>query len=337
MPRRIIKGSLAALGILLLILDARTALTGASEGVALCLQTVIPSLLPFFILSILLTASLTGVRMPILRPIERLCGIPEGGGSLLLVGLLGGYPVGAQCVAQAYQNGQLDAGNARRLLGFCSNAGPAFLFGMVAGKFSHAWMGWALWGIHILSAITVGTILPGRQRANVELKPGPDVSMETALKKAITVMTGVCGWVILLRVIIAFLDRWFLWLLSDEMRTVFCGLLELANGCCDLEVITNPGLRFVVAAGILGFGGISVLMQTMSVTAQLGLGQYLPGRLLHCMISVLLAFLCQRSSLPAGENLAVSVWLLLPIFGLLIAIFLRKGKIKSRNLSAVGV
>ena len=46
---------------LALILDGRTAIDGARQGIELCLRTVIPSLFPFFVLSILLTSSLLGM------------------------------------------------------------------------------------------------------------------------------------------------------------------------------------------------------------------------------------------------------------------------------------
>lgn len=42
-----IKGLPVALGMLLLVLDSKTALLGAKEGVMLCLSSVIPALLPF--------------------------------------------------------------------------------------------------------------------------------------------------------------------------------------------------------------------------------------------------------------------------------------------------
>ena len=94
-------GIVAAIGISLLILDSKTALAGAQSGVELCIRTVIPSLFPFFLFSILLTTSLMGRRIRILRPLCRLCRIPEGAESILIAGCLGGYPVGAQCVSQA--------------------------------------------------------------------------------------------------------------------------------------------------------------------------------------------------------------------------------------------
>ena len=128
----------AASAMAILILDGKTAITGAQDGIALCLQTVIPSLFPFILLSILLTNTLLGHAIPLLRPLGRLFHLPSGSESLLICAFLGGYPVGAQTVSSLFQNGQLPRSTADRMLTFCNNAGPAFLFGMTAAK-AAAW------------------------------------------------------------------------------------------------------------------------------------------------------------------------------------------------------
>ena len=91
----------SALGMLVLILDAKTALSGAAAGVELCIRTVIPSLFPFFFLSVMLTATLVGRALPPLRWLGRLLRLPEGAECIYITGLLGGYPVGAQNIAVA--------------------------------------------------------------------------------------------------------------------------------------------------------------------------------------------------------------------------------------------
>ena len=149
MGRRILRGSLAGIGILLLILDSRTALTGAKEAIDLCISSVIPSIFPFLVLSGILTPAICGLNVPILRPLSRILGIPAGSEGIFLTGILGGYPTGAQAVHQAWQRGQLNKEDAQRMLAFCSNSGPSFLFGILGAKFPVFWMLWALWGIHI--------------------------------------------------------------------------------------------------------------------------------------------------------------------------------------------
>ena len=325
-----ITGIAAAIGIALLILDSKSALAGAQSGVELCIRTVIPSLFPFFLFSILLTTSLVGHRIPFLRPIRRLCQIPEGAESLLIAGFLGGYPVGAQCVSQAFASGQLTHADARRLLAFCSHCGPAFLFGMAATLFSEWWAPWALWGIHIVSALCVGALIPGKA-GSCSMQIRATLSPVQALNRSVRIMAGVCGWVVIFRVLITFLDRWIFWYLPAEAQTALIGLLELSNGCLALYRIEDISLRFILCAGFLGFGGLCVTMQTHSVvTNGLDSSLYFPGKVLHCCISLIFAGLVQGCRVP--------MLLIIPLLiGVPCALFLRKIQKRGGNLQTVGV
>lgn len=337
MKRRLATAALSALGMLMLILDSKTALSGAADGVALCIRVAVPSLLPFFVLSMMLTSSLSGTSSKFFRPIGRLCGIPAGSESLLLVGFLGGYPAGAQNVTNAWKEGLISKETAQRMLGFCSNAGPAFIFGIVAVQFDGWWIPWALWGIHIASSLAVGAVLPGKEMGAVARKAAP-ISIQTALKRSLSVMATVCGWIILFRVLMAFLDRWVLFFLSENARTLVMGALELTIGCTELSAIGNVGLRFVTVSGFLAFGGLCVTMQTVSATEKLGLGAYLPGKLLQTVISIALAFAVQFA-FPAVERMEIppAFMAMLPVLLAVFAIWLRESEKRGRIPGPVGV
>lgn len=335
--KRPLAGIAAALGMLALILDARTAAAGAAEGIRLCIQVVIPSLFPFFVLSSLLTGSLTGRPLSVLRPVGRLCGIPEGAEGLLLAGALGGYPVGAQGIAQAYGAGALHREDARRMLGFCCNAGPAFLFGMGASLFDRPELPVILWAIHLLSAVLVGMVLPGKSQGRTSPPSAKAPTLAQAVPQSIMAMAGVCGWVVLTRVMLAFLDRWCLWLLPPLGKTLVYGLLEITNGFAALPQTTPEGLRFVLCSVFLALGGICVAMQTGSVTARQGLstGAYLPGKLLQAAFSLCLAGMAQYFLFAPAQRLPFPVWL--PVFPLFAAGILPRRKKSSSIPRPIGV
>lgn len=279
----------AAAAMLVLILDGRTALSGASDGISICLNTLIPSLFPFFLLSILLTGSLSGQEIPILYPVAKLCRIPKGAESLLAIGLVGGYPVGAQNVALLHRAGQLSDDQASRMIAFCNNAGPSFIFGILGCMFSSPVIPWVLWAIHIGSALLVGMMLPG-ERSSTSVSSFPrKICLTDALAKSLRTMGLVCGWVVLMRMTIAFLQRWFLWMLPLSMQIAAGGILELANGCIQLDCISCEGLRFILASAFLALGGICVMLQTASVASGISMSLYFPGKLLQGVISVLLS------------------------------------------------
>lgn len=321
----------SALAMVLLILDSKTALSGAADGLDLCMRVVIPSLFPFFFISTLLSSSLIGRHVPFLCALGRLCGIPQGAESLLLTGFLGGYPAGAQCVAQANQVGQLSDTDARRMLGFCSNAGPAFLFGMAGRLFHRTGAVWTLWIIHILSALLIGVLLPEKSISQTKITSSRPVSASQAMTRAIKAMASVCGWVVLFRVILTVAQRWVLWLLPESLRVTVSGVLELSNGVIALFSISNPGQRFVLCSVFLAFGGLCVLMQTLSVTGHLGLGSYLSGKLIQSCLSFLLSSFAQLLLFPADTRWNIPLWVLAAALCFLLAAGILLRKLKNRG------
>ena len=278
-------GIAALLGMGILILDSKTALTGAREAVQLCIQSLIPSLFPFFVLSSLLTNAFLGASPSLLRPVGRLLQIPQGCEAILIPAFLGGYPAGAQCIGQAYNQGNISKASARRLLLFCNNAGPSFLFGVLGPIFPQQWMLWVLWALQIAGALLCAWIFPGDQdKGCVPAKT--KVSLTECLSASVRVMGSVCGWVVLFRVLIAFGKRWVLWILPSNMQVAIMGLLELSNGCYALLSVPDVRMRFLICAGILSFGGICVAMQTSSVIGPLPVLPYLGSKLLQCLFSL---------------------------------------------------
>ncbi len=333
--RRVIIGVFAAAGMLVLIMDAQTALGGAAEGVILCVRSVIPSLLPFFVLSTLLTGSLSGQQVPGLSALGRLCAMPAGSESILISGLLGGYPAGAQAVCESYRTGQLSPNTAQRMLGFCNNAGPSFIFGMVAGRFHSSAVGWWLWGIQIASCILTAIILPGKCSTQAVVSSAKPVTVPGALQGALRAMALVCGWVILFRVLIAVLNRWVMWLLPTSLQAAIAGLLELTNGCFQLPQIEQEAVRFLLASAMLSFGGICVAMQTASVAGSLGLGMYLPGKCLQTAIALALAAII--SPIIFGVQVQWTVLLIAVLFVAGFSVFLWKSENNGSIPMAIGV
>lgn len=331
-------GFFAAVGILVLIFDGQTALEGARQGIDLCTRIVIPSLFPFFLLSCILTSALFGTSFPPLRLLGRLCHVPPGSESLLIPGFLGGYPVGAQTVSNAYHSGQLTKYQANRLLSFCSNAGPAFLFGMVSAYFPGIAYPFLLWLIQLISAVAVSIILPFRRESDIHHVHTPAFSLSDMMKRTLIAMATVCGWVVTFRILICFLDKWCLWMLPKEINTVISGILELTNGCTQLDQIEHIGLRFIVCSGIVSFGGLCVTLQTASVIGTLSLKSYFSGKLLQTIISIILSFLfqmtfSQEKRVPGAMPIAAVCIESLSVF----LLFRMKMRKNSSNPAALGV
>ncbi len=259
---------------------------GAREGIQLCLHAVIPALFPFFVVSAYLNGQLSDRNFAVLRPIEKICGMPANSGSIFLLGLIGGYPVGAQSIAQWHENGAISTQDANRLLGFCNNAGPAFIFGILSAFFPSQWDLWALWLIQIMSAFFTAMILPRRQTFACKNRDTAPVPFTQALERSVRSILLVCGWVIVFRIIISFYPSY-----PRYIKILLCGITELTNGCMQLNEIASAELRFIAASVFLTFGGFCVHMQSVCAAKDLRLSSYITGKLIQTIISAILAIL----------------------------------------------
>ena len=266
-------GCLAALG--LLLARSAEAAQAVRDGLALCAGSVIPALFPFLAVSGLLTALDAGAS-PALGPLARLLGCSRAGARAFLLGLTGSYPVGARTVAQLYRRGGISRREACRLLLFSNNCGPAFILGVAGlGCFGSLRAGVLLWGVHILAALVIALVLP---------RPALVPALIAAVRDAAGTMVYICGFVVFFLVLLRVMGR-----VTGLSHPVLSGAVELTQG-----ILALPHTRrgFVWAAGLLGWGGLSVHGQSAAVLSgtDLPMGPYLAAKAAHAAVSVLLAW-----------------------------------------------
>lgn len=281
-------------------------------AVELCLSLILPSLFPFFVLSVLLNRlGLPGYLGRLLTPLaSRVYGVTGAGASALLIGLTGGYPLGAAYIADMERSGAITTREGERLLAFCNNSGPAFIIGAVgAGAFGSGKAGLLLYLCHVLSAMLTGLFF----RQKDYFREIPPLQLDTvyisqalpeAVKQAMGALLNVCGFVMCFTVLVGLLDAGGAFsLLCGRLSAVFglelqfthaalTGVLELGSAAGALRGLSPTPLNMALAAGILGWGGISVHFQTLAVLAgsKIKGALHFAGRLISASIGMVLAY-----------------------------------------------
>ena len=277
-----------------LLLAPQAAASGALQGLRACAARVIPALLPFFVVSRMLTA------LPLPTPGRRadrlfraLFGVRAACLPALLTGLLGGYPAGAAAVTELYRAGALSKAEAERALCFCNNSGPGFFAGLIgAAVLGDVRRGLILYGLHALSALLTGLLLPGS---------APPAALRTARREKPQLpslvpeaVQGSCAALLQVSGRAAGLTA----LLPNRLaEALACGALELSSG---ILLLSGPGAEAACAL-LMGWGGLCVHFQAMSLWQTAGLRPhgYFSAKLLHGLLSAVLALACFAPS-PAA-------------------------------------
>lgn len=279
-----------------LLAASETAAQAVREGLALCGGSVIPALFPFLVVSRLFVATGSAAALgQLLAPLtRRMLGVSGPGGTAVLLGLLGGYPVGAQTAGELARTGAVSRQEGQRLLLFCNNCGPAFILGVAGlGCFGSLRAGGLLWAVHVLAALGIVLVLPrrplppGRDAAGVR-PPAFAAAFVRSVRDAAGAMVQICGFVVFFLAALRLTAR-----LTGLSHPLLSGAVELTQGILALPA-TPTG--FVWAAALLGWGGLSVHGQSAAVLSgtDLPLGPYLAAKAAQAALSALLAWPVSR-------------------------------------------
>lgn len=307
-----------------LIIFSKSNIQAVKNALSIWVNNVIPSLFPFFIATELLNNTnipriIGNMFNKIMRPLFNVPGI---GAYALFMGIISGYPVGAKIVTNFRNENLCTKEEAERLITFTNNSGPLFILGTVGiTLFYDSAIGLLLLFTHILACISVGIIFRF-WKINIKEKRTTDTlstnvtfnSLGEILSKsilsAINSVVLIGGFIVLFGIIFSILQKTHTLnfikliliplfnLLSIDTKfivPILTGILELTNGVSAISAIAskNLGINIISCAFLLGFGGISIMLQVLSITSKsdISIKPYILGKLLHGTLAAFYTFL----------------------------------------------
>ena len=253
-------------------------LSYASMGLNLWLEKMIPSLLPFMILSGIvirlgLTETIASLLYPVIRPVFR---VRKNVCYCMMLGFLCGFPMGARVVSDLYSRGQLTKEESSYLLAFCNNIGPvyycSFVLPLLQRELTLPYL-FGMYGIPLLYGIflrytryrDLNTLLNAKEavgalqacsRGDLIVRRGERVLAETeqSVSAAIRNMLTLGGYMILFNLL-----NLIPHVLSGRQCALLSPLFEITGG---LSLLQSQAPLYSLL--VLSFGGFSCIAQTYS-------------------------------------------------------------------------
>ncbi len=305
--KRLFAGLLGLGAIAALFINAPAAAQGMAEGLRLCTQVLLPSLLPFMIVVSFLSLS-GGLLLPakLLSPLFRLLRLPDALCDVWLASFLGGYPTGAHTLATLTQQGLLPREQAGKMLRCCVNPGPAFLVLAIGqSMLGSRPIGELLLLSQVLSSLLLCALLcRGGARNGVSIAPAKRLdslsdAFVCAVSGASSAMLTVFAFVLAFSVVFSLLD------VFDPRLKPLAAVLEVTLGCAAAAGLGGK-TGLLLTAFFVGFGGFSVGFQVLSLARQAAIPTkgFWPARLLGGLLNAGVFGLLLRFNKTAVATLA---------------------------------
>ena len=272
---RSIKKELSAVALLLLTLFFGVFLSRESgeyikDGMRLAVECVIPTSLPFMIISDLYICYGKPENIRLIKVcLERFLSIPINGLAPFICGNIGGFPIGAKMVADAYVLGRLTKEEAERLISLCNNPSCAFIIGGVGlGIYKDLHIGFLL-----LISIYLSTVLccivtkPNRDKMHLSSESlEQKYNFVESVKKSGTSCISIISFISIFSLINKTIGKY---VKSPILIYAFSAVLEVTNAVKIFAFSKDIPFEFSIflSAFSLGFGGVCVGLQSTVFTS----------------------------------------------------------------------
>lgn len=278
---------------------------GAKSGLLLWFQIVLPTLLPFLIISSLLlnTPAIHYLVLATSPAFCRLFGVSSYGSFAVLCGFLCGYPMGGKVTSDLLDTGKISISEAGYLLSFCNNTSPMFIISYVMHQnLNAAHLIIPALCILFLSPVLCSFIFRLFYQKSKEIiipsykstisnppLPKPDL-MDECILKSFETITKIGGYIILFSIVFQLVSS--LPIHHSILNNLFVPFLEITNGVLTIsESLISFQDKFIITLALVSFGGWCSIAQTRCIIAKSGipLFPYIIEKLITSAVTSLLA------------------------------------------------
>lgn len=284
------------------------------QGIKCCINILIPSLFPFmFMATFIVQSQILSTSGKLISKLTKfLFYLPPYTAPVIILGLVGGYPVGARGVKTLFDKNKINSEQLNRMMCFCVNAGPGFLVSLVGSiLLKNKFLGIAMLISQTTSAILIGIFcgIYSRKR-NLPLysidesisyhKTNIAESIVESTSLICSSMAEMCVLVIAFTFLNSVINNSgifdfvcsnikFLEVFKNEIIAASNALFEVTSGCIKSS---NSKLGFMIIAFAVGHGGVCTHMQIASIlkNCDFNFRKFCFFRFVNSIISLLSAY-----------------------------------------------
>ncbi|MBQ7132208.1 MAG: hypothetical protein IJO29_06515 [Oscillospiraceae bacterium] len=268
-----------------------------SCGVKVCLETIVPSLYFFMVISSMLVDSpFIDIFSKISNKFAKaIFGFDGKIFSIFLLSQFGGYPIGIKLLSLLYEKGEITRRRAMRYACFCFSSGPAFILGVVSHKSQLSAILISCTLSNLIAAILLCRFSTDSQPVCIARKP-IGISLVKSAKSAADALLNICIMILFMRAALSIVQNLGIITLISRLAHIPASIVaSVFEVTYVLTVISVPA-----CAALLSFGGICVALQLRSIASfRFDMAKFVAARAVCAVIS---AVICNAIYEPPAKQ-----------------------------------
>lgn len=249
---------------------------GILQGIVFCVTVLVPSLFVFMVIASYISNSKVSnvINRIFEKPTQKLLKLPKECASVMIMSLLGGYPIGAKCILSLYSNGCINKSQAKKMSLMAVSSGPGFVLNYIAqALLNNKQAGIILITSQIVAFFTVSLVVGQLIKTDDETVTANRATTSTSIVDAVnsgcTATINMCAMVILFSALNSLCQSL---LSSSKILCDFIAiLLEVTTAC---NIISSQYPLYVISFAV-GFSGVCVHFQIFSILKDLQINKLL--------------------------------------------------------------
>ena len=250
---------------------------------------VLPTLFPFFVFTRLIVSLSEFKSNPLDKFFSKTYHVPTGSLFIFFLSVLSGYPMGAKLISTMHETGSISREDAIKMFSFCSVSGPMFMIGTVGvAIFNNYLAGLIIFIVNISASLINGFIFRGKKNdkpfyISKDLKKS---SLTNSVFDSLVSILMVGAYIVISFLIIDLIKNLIIFQstlktictlipinnLYDCINAMIACSLEITRGAIDVYALPLPlSIKTIITCCSIGFGGISILLQSNSFFSKINI------------------------------------------------------------------
>lgn len=259
------------------------------------LNNLVPSILPFYIITDLLVnyGFIDVLKFLLIKPLYKLFKLSECTAFVIIFSMLTGFPSSAKYIKSLIKEDLISTAEANKIIRFCHFSNPLFIINTIGSNLlGNKTLGLFILLSHFLSNFIIAFFLKSKSISNKTITFKQEkfgLVLTNSILNTFNSLLIILGNIITFQLLTNIIFNYFSF--DNNIKFIINSIIEISSGIVLISTSTfNPYVKALFITSILSFGGLCIHSQVYGILSdtKVEYKNYLIGRIMQAIIAPLI-------------------------------------------------